>query len=157
MVDVPDGIGHRKAFDPGSNGTLRQIAAPPVSGSLRGAKMLVTLVDDDEAVRESLPDLVIVFGYAVSVFPSAEALLASGSLDQTDCLILDLNMPGMGGLGLFREIKRSGRSVPVIFITAHQDEALRDRLLKQGAIDCLYKPFSDTALLAALKTALGES
>jgi FixJ family two-component response regulator len=119
--------------------------------------MLVTLVDDDEAVRESLPDLVRVFGYAVSVFSSAEALLASGIVDQSHCLILDINMAGMGGLGLFRELKRNGQNLPVIFITAHQDDALRERLLKQGAIDCLYKPFSDTALLAALKVAMGET
>ncbi|NIE64586.1 response regulator [Burkholderia sp. Ax-1719] len=118
--------------------------------------MRVTLVDDDEALRESLPDLVNIFGYAVSVFSSAEAFLASGIADQTDCLILDLNMPGMGGLGLLRELKRNSRTLPVIFITAHQDDALRERLLRQGAIDCLYKPFSDTALLAALKNALGE-
>ncbi|WP_321817599.1 MULTISPECIES: response regulator transcription factor [unclassified Paraburkholderia] len=119
--------------------------------------MLVTLVDDDEAVQESLPDLVSVFGYTVSVFASAEAFLASDIPDQTDCLILDLNMPGMDGAGLFRELKRLGKGIPVIFITAHQDEVQRERLLNQGAIDCLYKPFSDTALLAALKTALGES
>ncbi|WP_322044212.1 response regulator transcription factor [Paraburkholderia sp. J67] len=118
--------------------------------------MLVTLVDDDEAVRESLPDLVSVFGYAVNVFLCAEAFLASATVDQTDCLILDLNMPGMGGLGLFRELKRLEKNLPIIFITAHQDEALRERLLEQGAIDCLFKPFSDTALLAALKVALGE-
>ncbi len=118
--------------------------------------MRVTLVDDDEALRESLPDLVSVFGYAVSVFSSAEAFLASAIVDQTDCLILDLNMPGMGGLGLLRDLKQNNRKLPVVFITAHQDDALRERLLRQGAIDCLYKPFSDTALLAALKNALGE-
>nr|WP_233888617.1 response regulator [Paraburkholderia flagellata] len=121
------------------------------------AIMLVTLVDDDEAVRESLPDLVRVFGYAVSVFSSAEAFLASEVVDQTQCLILDINMPGMGGMGLFRELKRLGKNVPVVFITAHKDAAVRDRLIAQGACDCLFKPFSDTALLAALKVALREN
>ncbi|MCC8395950.1 response regulator [Paraburkholderia sp. MMS20-SJTR3] len=119
--------------------------------------MLVTLIDDDEAVRESLPDLVRVFGYAVNVFSSAEAFFASEVVDQTDCLILDVNMPGMGGVGLFRELQRIGKPVPVVFITAHKDEALRARLLAQGARECLFKPFSDTALLAALKAALDNN
>nr|WP_238537922.1 response regulator [Paraburkholderia atlantica] len=119
--------------------------------------MLVTVVDDDEAVRESLPDLVRMFGYAVNVFASAEAFLASGVVDQTDCLVLDVNMTGKGGLGLFSELKRLGQKIPVVFITAHKDEAVRERLLMKGASDCLFKPFSDTALLAALQFALGEN
>jgi FixJ family two-component response regulator len=119
--------------------------------------MLVTLIDDDEAVRESLPDLVRVFGYAAAAFSSAEDFLASGTVDQTDCLILDITMPGMGGLGLQQELKRLGKNIPVVFITAHEDEAVRLHLLSQGACDCLYKPFSDSALLAALKVALNEN
>lgn len=119
--------------------------------------MLVTLVDDDESVRESLPDLVRAFGYAASAFPSAEAFLASGSLDQTHCLILDFSMPGMNGLELLQELKRRGKNVPVVFITGKEDEAIRAHLLAQGARECLFKPFSDHALLAALEGALNET
>ncbi|MEX3635018.1 response regulator transcription factor [Paraburkholderia sp. BR14320] len=119
--------------------------------------MRVTLVDDDDSVREALPELVRVFGYAVSVFSSAESFLASGVVDQTDCLLLDVSMPGMGGLALFRELKRLGKGVPVVFITARKDGAVRNNLIAQGAYDCLFKPFSASVLLATLKGALGES
>lgn len=118
--------------------------------------MLVTLVDDDEAVRESVPDLVKVFGYAVSAFSSAEAFLASEAVEQTGCLILDVNMPGMGGRELFDELKRLGKDIPVVFITAREDESMRTQLLSRGASDCLFKPFSDSALLGALEVALGD-
>lgn len=118
--------------------------------------MLVTLVDDDEAVLESLPDLVKEFGYPVMAFASAEAFLASGALDRTGCLILDISMPGMDGLDLMHELKRRGKAIPIIFITASRDEARRAYLLMQGACDCLFKPFSDNALLAAIKMASGE-
>jgi FixJ family two-component response regulator len=91
------------------------------------------------------------------VFSSAEAFLVSEVVDRTDCLVLDVNMVGMSGPELFRELKRAGKQIPVVFITAHKDEAVRARLLKQGARDCLFKPFSDTALLAALKAARDES
>ncbi|ADG20008.1 response regulator transcription factor [Paraburkholderia atlantica] len=118
--------------------------------------MRVTLVDDDEAVRESLSNLVRAFGFAVSVFSSAESFLASGVVDQTDCLLLDVSMPGMGGPALFRELKRLGKGVPVVFITAHKDGAFRNHLTAQGAYDCLFKPFSDTVLLATLKGAASK-
>ena len=118
--------------------------------------MLVTLVDDDEAVLESLPDLVKEFGYPVTAFASAEAFLISDALDQTQCLILDIAMPGMNGLDLMRELKRRGKDIPIVFITASKDEARRAHLRMLGACDCLFKPFSDSALLAAIKIALGE-
>lgn len=116
--------------------------------------MLVTLVDDDESVRESLPDLVRVLGYEANAFASAEAFLVSDTIDQAGCLILDVAMPGMGGPELLQELKRRGSKTPVIFITALKDEAVRARLLAQGACDCLFKPFSDSALYAAIKQAL---
>jgi len=116
---------------------------------------LVSVIDDDESVRESLPDLVREFGYSVQAFSSAEAFLASDYVDQTRCLILDVSMPpGMSGPDLQRELARRGREIPIIFITAQGDEAIRPRLLKGGAIECLMKPFSDTALLEALHAAL---
>ncbi|MGB0014802.1 MAG: response regulator [Candidatus Sulfotelmatobacter sp.] len=116
---------------------------------------LVSVIDDDESVRESLPDLVREFGYAAQAFSSAEAFLASDYVDQTRCLILDVSMrPGMSGPDLQRELSRRGREIPIIFITAHGDETIRPRLLEQGAIECLSKPFSDTALLEAVNSAL---
>lgn len=116
--------------------------------------LLVSVVDDDESVRESLPDLLREFGYAVQAFSSAEAFLASGQLDATRCLILDIAMPGMSGPDLQRELVRQGRSIPIIFITAHGDAADRPRLVRQGAVDCLFKPFGEAALLKALSAAL---
>ena len=115
---------------------------------------LVSVVDDDESVRESLPDLLREFGYAVQTYASAEEFLSSGDLVRTRCLLLDIAMPGMSGPELQRELQRGGTAIPVVFITAHGDESVRPRLLAQGAVDCLFKPFSETALLTALHSAL---
>ena len=116
--------------------------------------LLVSVVDDDESVRESLPDLIREFGFAVEAFSSAWAFLASEHLTTTRCLVLDVAMPGMSGPDLHRELIRRGLGIPVIFITAHGDAADRPRLIRQGAIDCLFKPFSEAALLRALSAAL---
>jgi FixJ family two-component response regulator len=117
---------------------------------------IVTVVDDDESVRESLPDLLREFGFAVGAFSSAEEFLASDCIERTKCLVLDVAMPGMTGLDLQRELKIRRRKIPIIFITAQKDEAIRSRVLEQGAVECLFKPFSDTALLAALNAALKD-
>ena len=117
----------------------------------RSLVSLVSVVDDDESVRESLPDLLKELGFAVQAFASAEEFLASDYVDQTGCLILDIAMPGMSGPDLQQELTKRGHNIPVVFITAHGDESVRPRLLEQGAAECLFKPFSDTALLAALK------
>jgi FixJ family two-component response regulator len=119
------------------------------------SRPLVSVVDDDESVRESLPDLLREFGFAAQAFASAEEFLASDRLDQTQCLILDVAMPGMSGPDLQRELTLRRQAIPIVFITAHGDNAIRPRLLKQGAVECLFKPFSDTALRAALDAALG--
>ena len=116
-------------------------------------RSLVSVVDDDESVRESLPDLLGEFGYSVRAFSSAEEFLASDSVGRTRCLILDFSMPGMNGLELQRELKLRGQNIPIVFITANRDEAIRPRVLEQGAVACLFKPFSDTALLDALNSA----
>jgi FixJ family two-component response regulator len=118
-----------------------------------GRRCLVAVVDDDESVRESLPDLLRELGYDAETFASAEGFLAAGNFGRTGCLLLDIAMPGMSGPELQRELQRRGMAIPVVFITAHGDEALRPRLLAQGAVDCLFKPFSETALHAALRTA----
>ena len=116
---------------------------------------LVSVVDDDESLRESLPDLVREFGYSAQAFSSAEAFLASDDVDQTRCLILDVSVPpGMSGPDLQRELSRRRREIPIIFITASTDKTGRIRLLEQGAVECLFKPFSDTALLEAVNSAL---
>lgn len=116
--------------------------------------LLVSVVDDDESVRESLPDLLKEFGFASRVFSSAEEFLASDVVSETKCLILDIAMPGMDGPNLLHELKRRHREMPTIFITARTDTTVRARMLEQGAAECLFKPFSDTALLAALNNAL---
>jgi FixJ family two-component response regulator len=116
---------------------------------------LVSVVDDDESIRESLPDLIREFGFAVETFASAEEFLASDRLTRTDCLVLDMRMPGMSGPELQRELQRRGHAIPIVFITAHGQRTDRARLIEQGAVDCLIKPFSDTALRAALDAALG--
>jgi FixJ family two-component response regulator len=114
--------------------------------------VLVSIVDDDESVRESLPDLVRQFGFATQAFSSAEAFLASEFVNETRCLILDIAMPGMSGPDLQRELKNRQKAIPIIFITASGDRSVRSRLLADGGVECLFKPFSDTALLDALTT-----
>jgi FixJ family two-component response regulator len=117
-------------------------------------RSLVSIVDDDESVRESLPDLLMVFGFAVKAFSSAEEFLASDCVDQTSCLILDIAMPGMSGPDLQRELERRRQEIPIVFITARHDETIRPRVIEQGAVECLFKPFSDTALLDSVRAAL---
>jgi FixJ family two-component response regulator len=117
-------------------------------------RSLVSVVDDDESVRESLPDLLNELGFESRIFSSAQDFLNSDCINQTRCLILDVAMPGMSGPHLQRELMRRRREIPVVFITARRDEDIRPRLLEQGAVECLFKPFSDTALLQALNAAL---
>jgi FixJ family two-component response regulator len=121
------------------------------------ARSLVSVVDDDESVRESLPDLLREFGFEARTFSSPEEFLASDCIGQTTCLILDIAMPEMTGPDLQRELKRRRQGIPIIFITAQRDENVRMQMLENGALECLFKPFSDTALLDALKAALPVS
>ena len=111
---------------------------------------LVSVVDDDESVRESLPDLLRELGYSVRAFSSAEEFLASDCIAETRCLILDIVMPGMTGPDLQHALTVRGHDVPIVYITAQADEIVRSCSLEQGAVACLYKPFSDTALFEAL-------
>jgi FixJ family two-component response regulator len=115
---------------------------------------LVTIVDDDESVRESVPDLLRQFGFAVEAFSSAEAFLASDVVSDTSCLLLDIGMPGMSGPELQHELAQRHQEIPIVFITANGDQSVRSRLLAQGAVECLFKPFSETALLDAVNAAL---
>jgi FixJ family two-component response regulator len=118
------------------------------------AQLVVSVVDDDESVRESLPPLLEALGFVARAFTSAEAFLGSDAIARTSCLILDITMPGMSGVELYRELKVRGCNIPVIFITARGNGPLRQGLLEEGAVECLDKPFDDTALLQALKKAL---
>ena len=117
-------------------------------------RQLVAVVDDNESVRESLPGLLQQVGFAVQAFASAEAFLASNAADATSCLVLDVGLPGMSGPALQQELMRRGMTVPIVFITAQGDKALRPSLLAAGAAACLSKPFSDTALVEAVEAAL---
>ncbi|MCP1625300.1 response regulator transcription factor [Pseudomonas nitroreducens] len=116
--------------------------------------LLVSVVDDDESVRESLPDLLREFGFEVNAFSCAEDFLASDALQRTRCLILDVSMPGMSGPQLQKELAQRAIPVPIIFITAYSDATTCPRLLAQGAVACLLKPFSEAELLKALSAAL---
>jgi FixJ family two-component response regulator len=117
---------------------------------------LVCLVDDDESVRESLPDLLREFGFEVHPFSSAKAFLVSNHLDLYDCLILDIAMPEMSGPELQLELARRHCTVPIVFITAFSDGAVRRKVLALGAVACLSKPFSEGALLDAVTAAMGR-
>ncbi len=117
-------------------------------------RALVSIVDDDESVRESLPDLIRQFGFNVEAFASADAFLSSEFVNDTKCLVLDIAMPGMSGTDLQRELAHRRQMIPIVFITASGDRSIRRRLLAEGAVDCLFKPFSETALLDALNAAL---
>lgn len=144
-MDVPHGLPHCSAME-----------SPKHRGD-EERQLLSVVVDDDESVRESLPDLLGEFGFAARAFSSAKEFLSSGCVDETSCLLLDVAMPGMGGPELYQELKRLGKEIPVIFITGQRDETIRARLLKQGAAGFLLKPFSDADLLAAIKTALQDT
>ncbi|WP_345944690.1 response regulator [Variovorax sp. dw_954] len=111
-------------------------------------------MDDDESVRESLPDLLREFGFTAEAFASAEAFLASDSIPYTRCVLLDVAMPGMSGLELQQILNSHEPRIPIVFITAERDCAMRARVLGQGAVECLFKPFSETALIEALHAAL---
>ena len=113
-------------------------------------RSLVSVVDDDESVRESLPDLLRQFGFAAEAFSSAEAFLASDVVSDTSCLLLDIAMPGMSGPELQQELTRRRQTIPIVFITGHGDTTVRPRLLARGAVECLFKPFSEAALLDAV-------
>jgi FixJ family two-component response regulator len=113
--------------------------------------VLVSVIDDDESVRESIPDLLRTFGFKVRAFDSAEAFLASDVIEVTRCLVLDVAMPGMSGPELFEQLKQRPKALPVIFITAQRNGDLCQRLVARGAAACLYKPFDPMALVGAVK------
>jgi FixJ family two-component response regulator len=120
-------------------------------------RSLVCLVDDNESVLESLPDLLQHVGFVLQAFASAEAFLESDAVTRANCLILDVGLPGMSGPDLQLELTRRGFNIPIVFITAQGDKSLPPRLLDRGAVACLFKPFSDTAIIEAVNAALGKT
>ena len=118
------------------------------------SRPLVAVVDDDVSVRESLPDLIREFGFSVQAFESAAELLASDRFGEIRCLIVDVEMPGMSGLELLHKVKHRGYAIPIVFVSGHGSEALRRRLMEEGATECVFKPLSSTALVGAIEIAL---
>ena len=135
---------------------LHCLGMKSLAGTGATERPLLSVVDDDEMLRESLPELLREFGFAAQAFSSGQEFLSSDYVDQTRCLILDVAMPGMSGLDLQDELKRRGQAIPIIFITGQKDEDIRKRAFRQGAVKFLYKPFSDSALLEAVNAALHE-
>jgi FixJ family two-component response regulator len=115
---------------------------------------VISIVDDDQSVREAIESLMKSVGYIAKVFPSAGDFLRSGHLADTGCLILDVQMPGMSGLELQSRLVASRSRIPIVFISAHSDAEARARALEAGAVGFLQKPFSEDALLSAIKTSL---
>ncbi len=118
---------------------------------------LISVVDDDDSVRESLQGLIRSVGLAVEVFASAEEFLSSNRLRDTSCLILDVRMPKINGLELQRELAARNCEIPVVFITAHGDEAARAQAIRHGSVDYLFKPFREESLLNAIHVALDRN
>ena len=127
----------------------------PLSGVME--MPLISIVDDDESVRNALKSLIDSVGFRAEVFDSGEKFLNSPYLSQTDCLITDVRMPGMSGLELQDRLSAAGRSIPIVFISAHDDNEARARGLRAGAIDFLQKPFSEDSLLGAISVCLDKS
>jgi FixJ family two-component response regulator len=118
---------------------------------------LISIVDDDDSLRNSLDNLIRSIGFRTQGFPSAEAFLSSNQAHDTSCLILDVRMPGMSGLDLQRHILASNWCIPIIFITSHSDDGAHARALEAGAVDFLYKPCREEDLLRAIDVALNQS
>ncbi len=120
------------------------------------SRALISVVDDDQSVRDSLLLLLRDRGFLARAFSSGKEFLASKQLDQTRCLILDIAMPEMSGVDLYQELILRKSDIPVVFITATRDDSVRQNVLKRGAVDCLIKPFTESALMGAVNAALGQ-
>jgi FixJ family two-component response regulator len=115
---------------------------------------LIAIVDDDASIRDALESLLRAVGWRAEGFTSAEAFLQSGLVHTTACLLLDMRLPGVSGLELQRQLRSSQARLPIIFMTAHGNDAMRAQALQAGAVAFFDKPFNDTALLEAIRTAL---
>jgi CheY-like chemotaxis protein len=157
-VRILEGVAPSSVSLPGMTGAPETAlsVASVLRSKVMAARKLVSVVDDDESVRESLPDLLRSFGFDVAPFASAETFLASDSLDLSSCLILDVAMPGMTGPELQKELIGRGYGVPIIFITAHSEDRMLPIVMERGAVACLYKPLNVNALLEAVHAAVGD-
>ena len=117
----------------------------------------ISIVDDDDMVRDSTDSLIRSIGYRTLTFPSAEDFLESGRVTETSCLITDLNMPGLSGLDLQSRLRAEGLATPVIFVTAYFEDRFRDRAMQGGAVGFLKKPFDEDSLLTCIDKALQKS
>jgi FixJ family two-component response regulator len=115
---------------------------------------LISIVDDDQLMRDSMRQLVKSFGFAVAAFPSAMAFLKSPDLDETACLIADVQMPGITGDELYRRLIDDGRTIPTILVTAYPNDRVRTRALSDGVICYLHKPFDQNNLMSCVRKAL---
>ena len=144
-----------------------RLACPPWFPVSRGGRLeppelgvpkrtWISIVDDDDSVREAIKGLIRSLGFAASAFPSAKDFLNSGAIGATACLIADITMPDMTGLELHAEIKAMGRNIPTILITAYPSDTVRERALRAGVLGYLTKPFSDDDLLGYIRSAVGK-
>ena len=117
---------------------------------MRKPKPLISVVDDDESMREAVRGLMKSLGYAAEAFASAEEFLSSRQVPRTSCLIADVQMPGMTGLELYRHLVAAGKTIPTILITAFPDDRIRERALEDGVVGYLSKPFNENDLLACI-------
>ena len=116
----------------------------------------IAIVDDDQSVRDAVTNLFRSMGFPAVAFASAEEFLNSGSLDQTSCIVLDVQMPGMDGLSLQRHLAAAGRHIPIVFVTGYPDAGLRDKAMSLGAVCFLTKPFNEADLVDGLRSALTD-
>lgn len=131
-----------------------KIAAQDTVGAESSTPRRISIVDDDESIREALKSLMRSIRFQAEAYASAEDFLASEHCDDTACLILDVYLPGMSGFELQNRLNLEQRDIPIIFITAHADEASRQRALKSGAVDLLGKPVRRDILFKAIESAI---
>jgi FixJ family two-component response regulator len=141
---------------PFSADLLLQTVRSALPLELKERKKLISIVDDDESVRRTTTLLVQSFGFQAAAYESAESLMRSGQLQETSCLIVDLQMPGMNGLQLQRHLAASGYNIPIIFITAYDSKESRQLAMQAGAVAFLSKPFNDELLLETLRATLRD-
>jgi len=135
---------------------LLQTIRAALGGQLGARKNLISIVDDDESIRRTTTLLIQSFGFQAATFESAESLLMSSQLQETSCLIVDVQMPGMNGLQLQRYLAASGYRLPIIFITAYDNKESRQQAMQAGAIAFLSKPFNDKHLLQTIRATLRD-
>lgn len=141
---------------PFNDDLLLQTIRSALPVQLKAGKKLVSVVDDDESVRKSISLLIQSFGLHAAAFESAEDLLKSGQLEETSCLIVDMQMPGMNGLELQRHLAASGYNIPIIVVTAYDNKEWHEQARQAGAVAFLSKPFNDGLLLEVIRTTLGD-